>query len=205
MLEKEIEQLMKNIAFNNRVFINEAHFQYEFAVAINKAMKGKGYTFTLEYCPHFRKYRVDLFIENGEGYSAVIEFKYITKRYEADIDGLKINLKAQGAQNVRRYASWRDIEKIEQLKKEKGLSEGFFILVTNDSKMIDAVPSKNIDSPFDVSQGTHPQSTDLYWQNASSYPKTTKKYPNHILIDGKFNFDYKNYNNGEFSYVIVKI
>ena len=205
MSEKEIASLMEGIANNNKVFINETHFQYEFAIAINKAMKGLGYTFTLEYYPHFMKYRIDLFIKNTIGYTAAVEFKYITKKYAADIDGLKINLKAQRAQNVRRYASWRDIEKIEQLKKNKLISEGFFILVTNDSEMINDVPINNIDSPFDISQGNHPQSNDLYWNNPDSHPKTTKRYPNKIHIDGKFYFDYKKYRNGEFSYVIVKI
>lgn len=206
MLEEEIESLMIDFARQNRVFINEAHFQYEFAIALNKAMKGKGYSFTLEYCPHYRKYRVDLLVRSSDsGYNAVIEFKYITTKYKANVDGLIVNLKSQGAQDVRRYASWRDIEKMEQLKQNKGVTEGFFILLTNDITMIEPVPAANIDSSFDISRGIHPASNKLYWNDANSHPKTIERYPNPIFIDGRYEFKYQKYANGLFNYVIVKI
>ena len=176
------------------VFFNEAHFQSEFAISLNDKLKGKNFNLILEYSPNFKKYRVDLLLKNlNTNEKFIIEFKYITKKAEIECtDGLYINLKAQGAYDVRRYQIWRDISKIEDLIINKKCKGGFFILITNSDKLIRAVPLGNIDSESDISSGKHPSKIgDLYW--SYSTPKTLKRYPKKISIRSKYEFNYLSY------------
>lgn len=209
-LENAITKIMEEYATTGRVFFNEAHFQSEFTISLNKKLKGENYKLILEYSPKYKKYRVDLLvIDLKEEKRFIIEFKYVTKTAEIKVaDGLFINLKYQGAYDVRRYQIWKDIHKLEDLTDHGKCDGGFFILITNADKLIKEVPKDNLDSEFDISKGTHPSKIGgLYWSYSS--PKTEKRYPNKIPIRSQYTFNYSVYSGSkpqsEFKYLVLKI
>lgn len=216
IIKQEIENVMLDFSNNGKVFFNEAHFQSEFTIKLSKRLSKLGnYNLTLEYSPNFRKYRADLLIADiKSNEKIIIEFKYVVKKQLVKIanSNLNINLKSQGAYDVRRYQIWKDISKIEDLINNKKCSEGYFILLTNADNLINPLKCSNISYYFDISNGSHPlKAGTLYWnQNCPKYKsgKTTKRYPNKISISKTYNFSYINYitqNYNNFKYLILPI
>lgn len=216
IIKQEIENVMLDFSTNGKVFFNEANFQNEFAIEIEKRLSKLGnYELTLEYSPNFNKYRIDLLISSlCSREKIIIEFKYVVKAQLIKISNsnLSINLKYQGAYDVRRYQIWRDISKIEDLVKNKKCSEGYFILLTNYDNLIIPIHSTNIDYYFDVSAGKRPLKVgSLFWnKNCPKYNsgKTIKRYPNKINIYKTYNFSYikyifKNYSNFKYLFLLI--
>ncbi len=213
MLKNAIEKIMEEYSKKGIVFFNEAHFQFEFAISLSRKLPMLDYRIILEHCLNFKKYRVDLFVEdikNNE--KTIIEFKYVTKKATIEIDKqFYIDLKSQGAYDVRRYQIWRDISKLEDLLDNKKCDHAYFLMITNADKLIKPVPNNNLDCEFDIStrEKNRPDKKELYWSYLS--PKTIKRYPNKIIIRKKesYKFNYIPYsastNGASFKYLILQI
>lgn len=213
MLKNAIEQIMKEYSENGTVFFNEAHFQFEFAISLSAKLSMSNYRITLEHCPNFKKYRVDLLVEdikNNE--KTIIEFKYVTKKATIEIhEQFYIDLKSQGAYDIRRYQIWRDISKLEDLLDNKKCDHAYFLMITNADKLIKPVPKNNLDCEFDIStrKRNRPDKKELYWSHPS--PRTERRYPNRIIIrkNESYKFDYIPYssstNAASFKYLILQI
>ena len=103
--------------------------------------------------------------------------------------GLQINLKDQIAHDESRYNCWRDIYRIEQLIEENDFIGGFFLLITNDEKLISKVNQNNQDYKFDISEGEQPKyAPPLVWKDMNR--STAKKYSQELSIKGKYTFKY---------------
>lgn len=213
-IEKAIEDVMRDFRSKGQVFFNEAHFQDEFCLALNNKLS-KNYKLTLEYSPNFNKYRVDLLIEDiRSDEKIIIEFKYVVRKQMVQIhnSNIFINLKSQGAYDVRRYQFWRDVSKIEDLIQNKKCNEGYCVLLTNAVSLIQPINPTNIDYYFDISAGCHPLKTGtLYWNHSCPKFKTGKtlgRYKNKVSISKQYNFTYTNYthpNFSDFKYLILPI
>ena len=205
VLDDAVNEVMSDFANTGRVFINECHFQYEFTLALFSKI-GSGFTFTLEYS--IPGNRIDLLVESkgtGKAERYVFEFKYVTKEENITLpSGMIIHLKNQGAYDEKRYGSWRDIEEIEKLR-GNGFNGGYFLLMTNDKKLLEPTKSKNNDYEFDLSDGHKPiKSSPLFWTKPTSSMAKTHKAKIHI--SGKYDFKHISYPTlKQFEYLVVRI
>lgn len=214
VLDNAIKQIMDSFSKKRTVFFNEADFQNNFVKELMNILNSNEFKLTLEYSPNFNKYRVDLLIEDLKlNENIIVEFKYVVKKNLIEISSnFFINLKDQGAYDIRRYKIWKDIEKIEKLKNNKKCDYGYFILLTNADKLINPVPINNIDSYFDISSGIKRPSSvpaSLFWNpNSKKYDsgKTKTRYPNVININNQYDFIYTPYkSNNNFKFCIISV
>lgn len=203
-----VNKVMNDFGNKKKVFFNEAHFQYEFILALYSELGSKDWQYEIEYQKSSR-WKIDLVLssrsDNNEKYA--FEFKYKVKSQLVDImPGLQINLKDQIAHDESRYNCWRDIYRIEQLIEENDFIGGFFLLITNDEKLISKVNQNNQDYKFDISEGEQPKyAPPLVWKDMNR--STAKKHSQELSIKGKYTFKYNQYGKpiDNFNYLIVPI
>lgn len=149
---------------NTKVFANERDLQINMAVYLKSkqydvemeynvssdvilpCIEKKSIPWRVIYYPWFQansvkpqEMYVDMVISNGHEYVPV-ELKYRKKQLKGDITlfgqnlGKGILLKNDSAQDLGRYGFWKDVCRLEFLKKEFGnISNGIAIFVTNDA------------------------------------------------------------------------
>lgn len=112
------------------VFHSEADFQHALAWQIHDEHPDA--RIRLEYRPVPQdKVYLDLWIEMASCRVA-IELKYLTRGLVIDVDGEHYELANQAAQNYRRHAFVRDIERLERVTEADTVTTGYAVLLTND-------------------------------------------------------------------------
>lgn len=175
----QAEDVIKSLKKDGRIFVSEAHFQLSFA------MRAKDPFSAYEYIPEYsveeieKRSEFDLLIRNPDGGSGtLIEFKYKLTNQSGKspvsfpIYGNSPHVppfwpKADGTVDLIRYDCWKDIARIERFVKPKDtdhekyrISNGFFILITNNQNLWDEKPGKTgMLSPYSLSNGPHPAKT----------------------------------------------
>ena len=126
--------------------------------------------------------RIDIVVEKSDQFCP-IELKYKTKLVGKEGDtikrfGKKIKvelLKNQAAQNINRYSFWKDVYRIERIKRSfhPNVIAGFSIFVTNDESYKNT--PKGASTPFTMEAGVQ-HSKELDWKGEVA--KSTKdKHP----------------------------
>ena len=131
---------MKN---SNRVFLSEADLQVNLAFYLKKENNEVFLEYHVKSLVGYpwknENIYIDFVIKEGDKYLP-IEIKYKTSNEEIDLNVFgkedKTLLKQQGAQSNGRYDFWKDVKRLELLKKEYKLEEGIALFVTNDKSYL---------------------------------------------------------------------
>lgn len=143
---KEVDDVLNDLGTDVGYFANEAHFQMSFVAKVMELYK-KRFILIPEYpiqsiSKPSKIDNIDLLIVDSKnnGERTFIEFKHKTTNTEKR--SLKVTVKNARVQitpkpnslNLGRFDCWSDIERLERYKSSKlGISNAFFILITNDS------------------------------------------------------------------------
>ncbi|MGM9833866.1 MAG: hypothetical protein ACI31A_09320 [Candidatus Limisoma sp.] len=171
LIEKVTEDVQNFLGNQkNGPFMNERDLQMHLAIALKNSNNydkveveyyvplkalGKSYIWKNEM-------KVDIVVEK-DGEFIPIELKYKTKsipglqipRFNETLDGTEI-IKDQSAQNLAKYALWKDVRRIELLKKRfNAVTGGLALILTNDSTY-QSIPRKGTASfSHSIEAGKH--------------------------------------------------
>jgi len=157
--------------------------------------------------------RIDIVVEK-DGWFYPIELKYKTKLVEKDGDflerfGKKIEgiefLKNQAAQNIGRYSFWKDVERLEIVKKyfTPNIVAGFCVFMTNDQSYTNTPKGASATFTMEVNK-KHKGKLDWVGEVAES---TKRKLPV-ISLDNEYTikkWDKVKNKDIEFYYTIVEV
>ena len=154
--------------------------------------------------------RVDIVVRRGNEY-VPIELKYVTKKVVRDkerfgklIKGMEI-LRNQAAQNIRRYDFWKDVRRIELIKKNfPAVKNGFAVFLTNDPSYKEDPRSTAVCYPFSMSGKRIIGGADIYW---NCNPAASKGNRSHLRLEGgyKLRWYQTSMEDVQFDYTILKI
>lgn len=137
-----------------------------------------------------------------------IELKYKTKELKnISIYDTTVNLKNHAAQDLGRYAYLKDIERIEELKTDRGFSTGYAIMITNDNSYLENVrnTAKCLDHNFRINRDKVINGK-LPWNYTGNNFKhwTTNYLPIHIKGTYKMNWNlYSTHNNKDNFHLLI--
>lgn len=153
--------------------------------------------------------RVDIVVRHGNEY-VPIELKYVTKKVVRDkerfgklIKGMEI-LRDQAAQDIRRYDFWKDVRRIELIKKNfPAVKNGFAVFLTNDPSYKKDPRSTAVCYPFSMSGERIIGGADIDW---NGNPAASKDHKSFRLEGGyKLLWDKTSMEDVQFDYTILKI
>jgi hypothetical protein len=125
-----VVELLGTLARKRPVFHAEADFQHAFAWEAHQM--NPGLRVRLETHPQ-PNVRLDLLLSRPDlRRHTAIELKYLTARWEGDVDGEHFALKNHGAQDIRAYDVVKDISRLERFVAGKSGWNGIFVAITND-------------------------------------------------------------------------
>ena len=176
-------------------FLIESHFQYEFAFVLAdkyrmdvhleryaKPTSGKN---SLEEEKEKDSWRVDLEAVSGnERY--MFEFKYPTAEVDVKLPNrnITLHLKDQDGGKAKKIGIWRDIEKLEDLKRSGKCTQACFVMLTNDWGTVNS-RSRGSNDVLDIYEGREFKGGDFTY--------TFKQTVYTIHITNPYTFNYKDY------------
>lgn len=156
--------------------------------------------------------RVDIVVEK-DGKFIPIEMKYKTKEINKDIprfgevlEGVTI-IKNQAAQNVGKYDFWKDVRRIELLKRRfKAVPSGLAIFLTNDPSYRNKTDEEAMSYSHSIANGDH----DKVREEIHKQKRTRKKFPKFELdkeheISWSGEWDLKNPDRNQFEYILLEV
>ena len=187
-----------------KFFVSEAHFQTEFIVQASLLYPGFRFfpeisapKIPSDFKESFgsRAARFDLLVVKDH-IQTLIEFKYITKHYEEEIEGFHLELKSQDAWDVRRYDCWKDIARIEAFVKDPqtDINAGYFILITNVDLLWRESTKQTQDEAFRIHEGQHRANTLSWGPTASAGTKAGRE--KELVIRNDYAFHYEPFYEG---------
>lgn len=204
----QVLERIKNKGYN--CFVSEAQLRDVFAIEL-KSIFSK-YTIFPEFTPWKnpdsfvfgdKKISFDL-LAKCEKEKIAFEFKYKTKAFETILFDEKIRLNNQEDTTNGRFDVWEDIYRLEQFVRDKQLSKGFFIFITNYPTYF-AEPRPGVASePFSIAPGEH-KATIKKWGNATIVSKDNN-YALDIFNDYVFNYvNYSQIGDEKFYLLVVEV
>ena len=169
MTTAKLNSIVQSMAKQRPFFYSEADFQHSLALAL----KANGYEVFLEY--PINGEHIDIIAKKNRAYYP-IELKYKTKAFTCiGLFGNTCSLKNQQARDLGRFHYWKDVKRIENIKKGYQESqEGYAIILTNDSEYW-TLPSKpTIDCDFKLHAGMKVQ--NVFWHNIPGKAKNDPNY-----------------------------
>ncbi len=127
----EVSDVMSALADRRRVFHSEADFQHAFAWEVHR--RDELMQVRLETRPESGVHLDLEFSRPDLRSSTAIELKYLTALWSGQIDGEMIDLKSQGAQDIRAYDVVKDVVRVERFCLGRVGRNGAVIAMTNDS------------------------------------------------------------------------
>lgn len=206
-MELNIEKIIKELSQERKVFHSEADFQFSLAWKIKEIYPEAkiGLEYRSDLIPNIH---LDILVDlNGK--IIPIELKYVTKGCKVVCNNEVYSLSQHAAQPIRRYDFIKDIERVETCKSNlKGFTEGYSIMITNDSAYYkEQISSKEtICNDFRINEGVTATGT-LSWKNEPSIG-TIKGREKSIILSNKYNFNWNEYctvEEMEFKLLIVKV
>lgn len=193
MIEQIANDVLDELKKKYPAFLIESHFQYEFALVL---AENYGMDVHLErYAkPTNAKngteaekdsWRVDLEAVSGnERY--MFEFKYPTAEVDVKLPdrNITLHLKDQDGGKAKKIGIWRDIEKLEDLKRSGKCTQACFVMLTNDWGTVNS-RSRGSNNVLDIYEGRVFKGGDF------SY--TIKQKDRTIHIINPYTFHYKDY------------
>lgn len=127
----DIKYILNRLSKTRQIFVSEADFQLELAWMIKTIYPSA--TVRLEYCPCFdSNMHIDILVIINNKWIP-IELKYKTKKCEKTVGNEVFNLKNHGAKDIGCYLYLKDLERIEEFKRNSEcFLEGYAIMVTNE-------------------------------------------------------------------------
>lgn len=198
--------ILQSLAKRRPVFHSEADFQHEFAWELR----------SLEPCCEVRLEvpssiagvgTTDIVVRK-QGRLQGVELKYLTRRRRWEVQGEVFHLKAQGAQDLRRYDVMRDIQRLEAFNRQR-LGPSFVIVLTNDPSYWKLFERREtIDSAFRLHDGRIAKGR-LAW--ASHAGAGTIRSRNVALeLSGSYALNWRDYSDADdgkdpFRYLMVEV
>jgi hypothetical protein len=172
------------------IFHSESDFQHELAMEISRLYP------TIEIrlerpirMPDGRSINLDLLLHLGDNTLAV-ELKYVTARLDAVVRGEEFSLKAQSAQDIRRYEIIKDISRIEVLCSQGIVNSGISITLTNDRSLwSEARRPDTVDAMFRLHHG-RVLGGNLVWA-AEASAGTVRGREHELRLSGEYFVDWK--------------
>lgn len=187
LVKDDVSAFLKS---NQELLFNERDLQMHLALWL-KALKNRYDDVDIEYyVPNSElegygdlwdnELRIDIVVRKETEY-VPIELKYKTKGVNRQISrfGIKLSkevlvVKNQGAQNLGMYGFWKDVKRIELLRRRfDNILNGLVVFVTNDEMYVKGSKESSDNFPFNISEGKH--SIHKYWQKHES--KLAKENP----------------------------
>ncbi|MDE2799042.1 MAG: hypothetical protein OXI94_10285 [Gemmatimonadota bacterium] len=187
----DIHNLMADLSQHRPVFHSEADFQFALAWRIHEVMPDCKIRLEFKPYPKVNMY-LDIWIQTAE---IAIELKFPTQNLEANRDNEYFALRAQGAQDTRRYDFLKDIQRLERVVADRKAKSGFAILLTNDPSLWK--PPKQggwkttNDAKFRIHKGQIIKGELAWAEQASS--GTTKGREGPIRLKGSYHLHWKDY------------
>lgn len=214
IIKKDIQTFFNE---RNEVFFNEKELQIQLSVYLTQS--GNYDDVNVEYYIPFsqldgyiwkNELYLDIVVRKGDEYVA-IELKYPTKKIAQPIVrfGEKLPdvslLKEHSAINLIQYNFWKDVRRLELLKKRfPSVRSGLSVLLTNDLSYMKPHKKGSDCEPFSTNGGMH--NAMKCWSNNKGDKMAQKGYPDFVL-DKQYAIDWNNTNLGgnEFIYCIVEV
>lgn len=177
---------------NKKLFFNERDFQMHLATWLHRSENDYDDVKVEYYVPRseLKKYdyvwnselRLDIVVVK-DGEFCPVELKYKTKKVEKQIarfgeDTRVVVMKNQGAQDLGMYDFWKDVRRMELVRKRFGrVKGGLAVFVTNDVVYTKKSNSESNNFKFNMAKGVH--DTIRHWRNPES--SCAKSHPNFNL------------------------
>lgn len=203
----DIDNVMIELARQRPVFHSEADFQHAFAWCIHATMPDGDVRLEYKPLPNEPMY-LDLWLP---AVGVAMELKYCTQELKLEYNGESFALRDQRAQDTRRYDFLRDIQRLEQVCRERGgVRAGFAVLLTNDH-LYWKQPSRldTVDAAFRL-QDSRRATGDMAWSERAS-PGTIKGREDPIRLTDSYEFQWRDYaefgetRHGQFRYLSVRV
>ncbi len=178
----DINSLMADLSSHRQIFHSEADFQHALAWRIHETVPECRVRLEYPFFDEERRKYLDIWIPDR---GIAIELKYHTRKLELAWDGESFALRDQAAQDILRYDSLKDIQRLERLISERDACKaGFAVLLTNNPLLWDAARSLpgNIDAAFHLHEG-HRIQGELAWSGRAG-AGTTKNRESPIPLKG---------------------
>lgn len=168
----DIHEAMSRLAASRPIFHSEADFQHALAWDLHARLPDMAVRLELPVHVPGKILHLDLWLAGPTG-SVAIELKYKTRGLALSAGGEPFFLKDQSAQDLGRYDFLKDVQRIEQIISSHPGTQGWAILLTNDSSYWKTPNGKaTTDSAFRIHDG-HSIAGTLRWASHAA-PGTTR-------------------------------
>ncbi len=205
----DIHATMAQLAKSRPLFHSEADFQHALAWRLRE--DHPQLAIRLEYRPAHLTQRGYIDVWAADGHEVVaIELKYKTRSLQATANGESFDLLDQSAQDLGRYDTLKDMQRLEQVVAAVPNSSGFVLLLTNDRSYWTASTRQDTaDAHFRLHEGRL-LTGQLSWGDAAS-AGTRHTRESNLLLSGSYELKWRDYSTiksgayGTFRYVLVNV
>ncbi len=216
LVKDDVSAFLKS---NQELLFNERDLQMHLALWL-KASKNRYDDVDIEYyVPNSElqgygdlwdnELRIDIVVRKETEY-VPIELKYKTKGVNRQISrfGIKLSkevlvVKNQGAQNLGMYGFWKDVKRIELLRRRfDNIHNGLVVFVTNDEMYVKGSKESSDNYLMNISEGTH--SIHKYWQKRESKLAESNPYFD-VETNYSIHWEYNIINDEKFYHTILTI
>jgi len=150
-----IDDALRHLFANSRVFVSEADFQFALAWKIKELYPSVD--IRLEYTPYNydSSIHIDIVVQ-CDGKMIPIELKYPTKKFDSIVNGERIILKDHSAQDCNRYDFLKDVQRMEGILAcdKYPIEKAYAVLLTNDGGYWKKKSNRlTIDDEFRIHEG----------------------------------------------------
>lgn len=171
MLNLDIPQILRSLAQRRPVFHSEADFRLELALYLRE--KYPHLYPVCEYPLHrASKQSYDIMLLHGREEVMALELKYFCQALIGKVQGEPFHLKWNGAADGGRYATLKDVGRLERFRKENPTARADVIVVSNDSNFWEGPKRENTnDAAFSIKCGRKGVTGMLKWAEKSKVGK----------------------------------
>lgn len=200
-----IDAAIKSLSERRKLFHSEADFQHELAWELKTQNEYLDIRLERPLGKTGIKY-IDLFAHDKQNIG--IELKYKTKRLEFTIMNENFRLASHAATNLARYDFLKDVQRLEELKKEGLIDIGYAVFLSNVSAYWNGNKNEStLSQDFYISENEEISGT-LSWVPGIKVSSVGKDRLSDLNITGNYNSHWENYsevNNDIFRYLIFEI
>lgn len=206
-----MQSALSQLAERRPIFHSEADMQHELAVELSRM--DPDLKIRLERpvrLPDHRVMNVDILLQRRDA-SFALELKYPTAKLEVRLGTEDFLLRAQAAQDIRRYEILKDIARIETLCAAGVVRAGMSVTITNDRTLwTESRRTNTVDHLFRLHHGRRVQGS-LAWATHAG-PGTTRGRESKIELAGTYDINWIEYSrienvarNTEFRMLIAEV
>jgi hypothetical protein len=200
MTQLDLNNIMADLAKRRPVFHSEKDFQFELAWSIKEKFPSSEIRMERPYRDD-RNMRCDIIVIL-DGKTIGIELKYVTCALDKNINGEHYILTNHAATPLRRYDYYADIERLESLKKDKGITCGYAIFLTNVNSYKGR--TNGMGKSFDFSDNHKITDREYDWSRPINENSITRARNKTIKINATYECHWKEYSDG-FDYIMLQI